>query len=80
MKYSDYYERVSKSDNGYDVEAVYEFDGTGLEYGATVDTVTAAHAKLREFRADFRLQVNSPSEVDIDPVTHPSYQGTTQGV
>lgn len=77
MKYTDYYERVSKDEAGYAVEAVYEFGNVGLEYGATVDTVTAAHAKLREFRADFRQQVEDASKQGAD---NPSVEAPPQGV
>lgn len=79
MKYDYYYEAVQNEGDGYVAECKYTFDGKTYDDFAEVDTVTAAHAKLREFRADFRkyLREETRSREDYEAM---AAEGTTQGV
>ena len=62
MHYKSYFERVNLvGDNEVVVEAVYEQDGVTREFEGTADTVTSAHALLREFRAEFRKALKGPA-------------------
>lgn len=61
MHYADYYEEVELADLGK-VRAtgrymVGDFEKT---YEGYADTVTLAHAKLREFRQEFRKSLKEP--------------------
>lgn len=80
MRYTHYYEAVEREGDKYVAEAKYTFNGKTFEDFAEVDTVSQAHAKLREFRAEFReflrVGVGDPERIRED-VERDALEGTT---